>query len=103
VKNSNFFVKGIFHLFFIKVHFKQIKQKAIERKGNISFFPFWKDIFFFSFFHLQTTDTLKVFFCWFFFLGVRYFFSFIIFTIFLAVFFNLEVFSIFFGIFFSGF
>jgi len=41
VKNSNFFVKGIFSsFFFIKFISKKLKQKVIERKGNISFFPF---------------------------------------------------------------
>ena len=45
-----FFVKGIFSsFFFIKFISKKLKQKEIERKGNISFFPFLR-IFFFHFF-----------------------------------------------------
>ena len=101
VKNSNFFVKGIFSsFFFIKFISKKLKQKVIERKGNISFFPFLKDIFF-SFFHLQTTDTLKVFFVGSFF-GGEVFFQFHNFFDFFWQFFYLEVFFNFFGIF-SGF
>ena len=69
VKNSNFFVKGIFSsFFFIKFISKKLKQKEIERKGNISFFPFLKDIFF-SFFSSTNYWYFEGVFCWFFFWG----------------------------------
>ena len=75
----------------------------MKEKGIFHFFLFGRIFFFFHFFFIYKLLILwRCFFVGSFFLGVRYFFSFIIFTIFLAVFFNLEVFSIFL-VFFSGF
>jgi len=96
-----FLLRGFFHLFFYKIHFKEIKTESNWKKREYFIFSFFEGYFFFIFFIYKLLILWRCFLLVLF-LGVRYFFSFIIFSIFLAVFFIWRYFSIFL-VFFSGF
>ena len=101
-----FLLRGFFYLFCIKVHFKEIKQKAIERKGNILFyFSFLEGYsFFFHFFIYKLLILWRCFLLVLFFGGWGIFSVSLFLRFFLAVFFLIwRYFQFFLVFFFQGF
>ena len=64
-----FLLRGFFHHFFYKIHFKEIKTESNWKKREYFIVSFFEGYFFFSFFSSTNYWYFEGVFCWFFFWG----------------------------------